>query len=88
MVDAGFTYGGDYLGIVAIGLWVWLAVSALPTLASLVSRYEDDRQLGAAPITRRPILGWLGQLSRPEQAACALTIVALVFQTIGFAIPD
>lgn len=88
MLDAGFTYGGDLLGIAAIALWVWLALAALPDLSRLVSRYEDDLQLGSGAAARRPILGWLTQLSRPEQAAFALSLVALVCQSIGFAIPD
>ncbi len=88
MLDAGFTYGGDLLGIAAILLWVWLAAAALPGLHRLVSRYEDDLQLGDGPKAWRPKLGWLTQLSRPEQAAFALTLVALVCQSIGFAIPD
>lgn len=88
MLDAGFTYGGDLFGIVAIVLWAWLALTTLPNLARLVSRYEDDLQLGALPAARRPMLGWLTQLRRPEQAAFALTLLALVCQSIGFAIPD
>lgn len=88
MLDAGFTYGGDLFGIVAIALWIWLALAAMPSLTRLISRYEDDLQLGSQPAARRPMLGWLTQLSRPEQAAFALTLVALVCQSIGFAIPD
>lgn len=88
MLDAGFTYSGDLLGIVAILLWIWLAFAALPDLHRLVARYEDDLQLGHRPVAWRSKLGWLAQLSRPEQAAFALTLVALVCQSIGFAIPD
>ncbi|NEU12866.1 hypothetical protein G3T14_12055 [Methylobacterium sp. BTF04] len=88
MVDAGFTYSGEFLGVAALILWAWLAIAAIPTIANLISRYEDDLQLGRQPRARRPMLGWLGRLSRPEQAAFALTVVAIVCQSIGFAIPD
>ena len=84
MVDAAFTYGGEALGYVAIAVWAWLGATALPTFGTVVARYEDDAGLGARFTSERrgERPRWVGQ------AAAGLTAVAIVFQSIGYAIPD
>ncbi|MFK5598377.1 hypothetical protein ACFZ8E_15500 [Methylobacterium sp. HMF5984] len=81
MIDDVFTYGGQALGFVAIGLWAWLALTAPSLQAWILARYEDELRLGAAPSTP----------ARPDRmglVAGGVTMVAILCQSIGFAIPD
>lgn len=81
MIDDVFTYGGQGLGFVAIALWARLAVTAPALQAWILARYEDELGLGAPPSApARP--------ARTGLVAGGVTMVALLCQSIGFAIPD
>ena len=80
MLDAGFTYGGLVAGLAAIGLWLRLAIRALPGFEALLARYEDEAEGARARGT--PRFGAAGRL------AARTTAVALLFSAIGYAIPD
>ncbi|GJD56516.1 hypothetical protein [Methylobacterium dankookense] len=77
MLDDSFTYGGLLIGLAALGLWLRLAIRALPTFETLLARYEHD----PAPAEPWPF----GPATR---FAARLTALALVFSAIGYAIPD
>ncbi|TXM60964.1 hypothetical protein [Methylobacterium sp. WL120] len=84
MIDAGFTFGGDLLGFVALGLWIWLACTSPSIQAWIMARYEDELQMGtASPMPDQSMqAAWLPQL------AYRVAMAAIVCQSIGFAIPD
>lgn len=81
MIDDVFTYGGQGLGFVAIGLWARLALTAPALQAWILARYEDELGLGAAPSAP-------ARSARLGRIAGGVTLVALLCQSIGFAIPD
>ncbi|TXM66379.1 hypothetical protein FV222_14710 [Methylobacterium sp. WL103] len=83
MIDDVFTYGGQGLGFVAIGLWAWLAMTAPALQAWILARYEDELGLGASPSASAP-----ARSARMGLVAGGVTMVALLCQSIGFAIPD
>lgn len=84
MLDYAFTYGGWALGLVAVGVWIWLARRAFPNFESFVTGFDDELRLGASPEERARSARW----HQVRQAAMALTAVAALCLSIGFAIPD
>jgi hypothetical protein len=84
MLDDAFTYGGWALGLIAGGVWLWLARRAFPSFESFVKGFDDELCLGASTEERARCVRWY----RVRQAAMALTAVAFVCLSIGFAIPD
>lgn len=76
MLDDSFTYGGLILGLAALVLWIRLAIRAVPSVETMIARYQGE----AIATDAAPDRG-LGRL-----AACA-TAVALTFSVIGYAIP-
>ncbi|MBN4095103.1 MULTISPECIES: hypothetical protein [Methylobacterium] len=84
MLDDAFTYGGWVLGLIAVGVWIWLARRAFPSFESFVTGFDDELQLGASPEERARSARW----RQVRQAAMALTAVAALCLSIGFAIPD
>jgi hypothetical protein len=79
VLDDGFTYGGLLIGLAALGLWLRLAIRAIPTFETLLARYEHD----AGPEEAGPMP--FGPASR---LAARVTALALVCSAIGYAIPD
>ncbi|AWN38252.1 hypothetical protein [Methylobacterium radiodurans] len=76
MLDDSFTYGGLILGLTALALWIRLALRALPSVETMIARYQDERI-----VTESPSHGGMGRL-----AACA-TAMAVTFSAIGYALP-
>ncbi len=76
MLDDSFTYGGLILGLTALVLWIRLAIRAVPSVETMMARYQAERVATDAVPDRG-----LGRL-----AACA-TAFALTFSAIGYAIP-
>jgi hypothetical protein len=52
MLDDVMTYGGWAVGLVAVGVWTWLARRAFPSFESFVRGFDDELQLGASPEER------------------------------------
>ena len=84
MLDDAFTYGGWACSLVAVGVWLWLARRAFPSFDAFVMGFEDELQLGASSEERARAARW----HQVRQAAVALTAVAALCLSIGFAIPD
>ncbi|MCJ2073291.1 hypothetical protein MKK75_31655 [Methylobacterium sp. J-030] len=84
MLDDAFTYGGWAFSLVAVGVWLWLAQRAFPSFDSFVKGFDDELQLGASCEERARRARW----HQVRQAAVALTAVAALCLSIGFAIPD
>lgn len=84
MLDDVMTYGGWAVGLVAVGVWTWLARRAFPSFESFVRGFDDELQLGASPEERARSARW----HQVRQAAVALTAFAALCLSIGFAIPD
>jgi hypothetical protein len=77
VLDESFTYGGLILGLAALALWIRFALRALPSVETMIARYQDEPVAADARAHRG-----LARL-----AACA-TAVALTVSVIGYAIPD
>ena len=84
MLDDAFTYGGWACSLVAVGEWLWLARRAFPSFDAFVRGFDDELQLGASSEERARHARW----HQVRQAAVALTAVAALCLSIGFAIPD
>ncbi|MDP4005533.1 hypothetical protein [Methylobacterium sp. NEAU K] len=84
MLDDAFTYGGWALSLIAVGAWLWLARRAFPSFESFVKGFDDELCLGASPEERARAARW----HQIRQAVLALTAVAALCLSIGFAIPD
>ncbi|SDN67137.1 hypothetical protein SAMN05216360_11084 [Methylobacterium phyllostachyos] len=84
MLDDAFTYGGWACSLVAVGVWLWLARRAFPSFEAFVRGFDDELQLGASCEERARHARWY----QVRQAAVALTAVAALCLSIGFAIPD
>ncbi|QGY00758.1 hypothetical protein MMSR116_01680 [Methylobacterium mesophilicum SR1.6/6] len=84
MLDDTFTYGGWALGLTAVGVWLWLARRAFPSFDAFVRGFDDELGLSATAEERAYCARW----HQVRQAAVALTAVAALSLSIGFAIPD
>ena len=84
MLDDTFTYGGWAVGLIAVGVWLWLARRAFPSFDAFVRGFDDELNLSATPEERARSARWY----HVRQAAVALTAVAALCLSIGFAIPD
>jgi hypothetical protein len=84
MLDDAFTYGGWIFSLVAVAAWLWLARRAFPSFDAFVKGFDDELQLGASAEERARSARW----HQVRQAAVALTAVAALCLSIGFAIPD
>lgn len=84
MLDDTLTYGGWALGLTAVGVWLWLARRAFPSFESFVRGFDDELGFSATPEERAHCVRW----HQVRQAAMALTAMAVVCLSIGFAIPD
>jgi hypothetical protein len=84
MLDDAFTYGGWTFSLIAVGVWLWLARRAFPSFDAFVKGFDDELQLGASCEERARSARW----HQVRQAAVALTAVAALCLSIGFAIPD
>jgi len=84
MLDQVFTGSGEIFSLAAFAMWLWLAVRAFPGLDTLTARHEDDLRLGATaskPIGAEPMGKW-------SRVAVSLTVIAVIFSAVGYAIPD
>ena len=84
MLDDTFTYGGWAVGLLAVGVWLWLARRAFPSFDVFVRGFDDELGLSGTPEERARRARW----HQIRQAAVALTAVAALCLSIGFAIPD
>jgi hypothetical protein len=84
MLDDVFTYGGWAISAVAVTVWAWLARRAFPSFEAFVKGFDNELRLGASPEERARLVRW----HQVRQAAVALTAVAALCLSIGFAIPD
>ena len=84
MLDDTFTYGGWAASLIAVGVWLWLARRAFPSFEAFVKGFDDELHLGASPEERARAMRWY----QIRQAAVALTAMAALCLSIGFAIPD
>jgi hypothetical protein len=84
MLDDILTYGGWAFSLFALLVWAWLARRAFPSFDAFVKGFDDELHLGASPEERARSARWY----QVRQAAVALTAVAALCLSIGFAIPD
>ena len=84
MLDDTFTYGGVVVSLAAFGVWLWLALRAIPSFEAFVKGFDDELHLSDTAEERARAARW----HRVRQAAVALTAAAALCLSIAYAIPD